>query len=398
MATVHIIGAGISGLAAATALSQAHVPVKLYEASTHAGGRCRTTRDPKVGAIDSGLHLFSGAGRELWHFIDRIGSREAFQPVVMPWIVHDGQDHPLDTKHLPYLPLADAARLARYLAWPGDAALNAVLAEESPYFDQWLAPMARLALHRPAHGAAARQWRAAMLRQLRRGGTQWFMARESLQQSFLAPALAQLEYQGSSVYYGQPLKALELSDDHVRQLNFARQRVALDAQDVVIVATPAPVTGALLPMVATPPSQISSITLHYAIDHREPAGSVRVLANRAADLVRYDTDAIRTTIRLAEPSWHSDDAVLAAHVWRDLQRIHPYLPALPDWAIWREKRAGHRPLDRALPAPALPARLLLAGDWLDATRASSLNVAAASGHRAAAQAMTLIGKQLLRAQ
>ncbi|HEY7973696.1 MAG TPA: NAD(P)-binding protein, partial [Xanthobacteraceae bacterium] len=40
--TVHIIGAGLAGLAAAVRLTGRGVPVTLHEAANHAGGRCRT--------------------------------------------------------------------------------------------------------------------------------------------------------------------------------------------------------------------------------------------------------------------------------------------------------------------------------------------------------------------
>ena len=40
--TVHIIGAGISGLAAAVRLANANYKVHLHEATQQAGGRCRS--------------------------------------------------------------------------------------------------------------------------------------------------------------------------------------------------------------------------------------------------------------------------------------------------------------------------------------------------------------------
>jgi protoporphyrinogen oxidase len=55
---VHIVGAGVAGLAAAVALSAERRPISLYEASQHAGGRCRSFFDSELGCrIDNGNHL-----------------------------------------------------------------------------------------------------------------------------------------------------------------------------------------------------------------------------------------------------------------------------------------------------------------------------------------------------
>ena len=48
--TVYVIGAGIAGLSAAYTLTKAGIPVAVYEASAHAGGRCHSFFDKKLTA------------------------------------------------------------------------------------------------------------------------------------------------------------------------------------------------------------------------------------------------------------------------------------------------------------------------------------------------------------
>ncbi len=58
MKTVHVIGAGLAGLSAATALAAKGTRVALYEAAPQAGGRCRSYFDPVLGqTIDNGNHF-----------------------------------------------------------------------------------------------------------------------------------------------------------------------------------------------------------------------------------------------------------------------------------------------------------------------------------------------------
>ena len=56
--TAHIIGAGISGLAAAVRLANAGFQVHVHEATQQAGGRCRSYFDAQTQlVIYNGKHL-----------------------------------------------------------------------------------------------------------------------------------------------------------------------------------------------------------------------------------------------------------------------------------------------------------------------------------------------------
>ncbi len=74
---VHIIGAGLAGLAAAVRLTKAGTAVVLHEAANHAGGRCRTYHDPALDmAIDNGNHLVLSGNRATMDFVATIGARD----------------------------------------------------------------------------------------------------------------------------------------------------------------------------------------------------------------------------------------------------------------------------------------------------------------------------------
>src|SRR5258708_18008010 len=72
---VHVVGAGLAGLAAATALAAEGVTVELSEAAGQAGGRCRSYFDPQIGlTIDNGNHLVLSGNRAVNQYLARIGA------------------------------------------------------------------------------------------------------------------------------------------------------------------------------------------------------------------------------------------------------------------------------------------------------------------------------------
>ena len=73
----YVIGAGLSGLSAATILAARGVSVTLMEAAGQAGGRCRSYFDSVMdGVIDNGNHLVLSGNRAVHAYLERIGARD----------------------------------------------------------------------------------------------------------------------------------------------------------------------------------------------------------------------------------------------------------------------------------------------------------------------------------
>ncbi len=89
-----VVGGGIAGLAAATALAEEGAGVLLLEARPYLGGRARSWLDPDSGAVvDNGQHLLMGCYAETLRLLDRIGAADgiAWQDRLdVPFIDHDG--------------------------------------------------------------------------------------------------------------------------------------------------------------------------------------------------------------------------------------------------------------------------------------------------------------------
>ncbi len=70
---VAVVGAGWAGMAAAIELAQARIPVTVFEAARHLGGRARTVEVEGM-ALDNGQHILIGAYRETLRLMRAVGA------------------------------------------------------------------------------------------------------------------------------------------------------------------------------------------------------------------------------------------------------------------------------------------------------------------------------------
>ena len=76
--TVHVVGAGLAGLAAAVRLAGRGADVVVHEAAGQAGGRCRSYHDPALDmVIDNGNHLLLSANHAALAFLATIGAADS---------------------------------------------------------------------------------------------------------------------------------------------------------------------------------------------------------------------------------------------------------------------------------------------------------------------------------
>src|SRR5690349_23540599 len=75
--SVHVVGAGLAGLAAAVRLAGRGASVVVHEAAGQAGGRCRSYHDPALDMmIDNGNHLLLSANHAALGYLETIGAAD----------------------------------------------------------------------------------------------------------------------------------------------------------------------------------------------------------------------------------------------------------------------------------------------------------------------------------
>ena len=171
--TVHIVGAGLAGLAAAVRLSAGPRAVAIHEATLVPGGRCRSYYDHSTGMlIDNGTHILMSSNHAARGYAETVGGAaglggpaQADYPFVdlaskarwslrfnegrMPWWVFDKDRRVPDTNVADYLPLAR-------LAFSGaDRPIGEVTNCSGPLYQRLLEPLLLAALNiEPRQGSA----------------------------------------------------------------------------------------------------------------------------------------------------------------------------------------------------------------------------------------------------
>jgi len=410
--TIHVVGAGLSGLACATALAAAGRSVTLYEATDHAGGRCRSWYDGLLDrTIDNGNHLILGANPECFAYLDRIGGRAGLltvDPVALPFLdLRDGRSWCLRPGKGPLpLWLADPARrvpdsgVLDYLsvfklAFAGpDTSVADLLPMEDRLTARLWKPLSVSILNTPYEEGSARLLWSVFRRTLLSGADAcrpWIAGAGGLSAALVDPALAYLDRSGATVRFGARLKAVARAEDgRAAVLDFGLERVALGAGDSVVLALPPDAISRLLPNLTVPNRFHAIVNAHYRLDaplHLPGGLPLLGLVGGVAEWLFGRDDVLSVTVSAADALVDRDVEDLLALIWRDVAAATGLDPDHPAPSrIVKEKRAtiaAAPDQERRRPKAKVAANLFLAGDWTDTGLPATIEGAVQSGHRAA---------------
>ncbi|HLH11493.1 MAG TPA: hydroxysqualene dehydroxylase HpnE [Methylovirgula sp.] len=404
---VHIIGAGLAGLAAALRFADEARAVAIHEAAPQAGGRCRSYFDSSLGmTIDNGNHLLLSGNRAALDFLREIGSEAEFvgpgsaefsfldltsgetwrlRPNDGPipwWILQSG-------RRVPGTRAADYLDILRLLFAPQGAPIKAALNCRGLLYERLWRPFFLAALNTaPEEGAASLA--AAILREtLAKGGQACrpLVALNGLSSAFIAPALRHLESKNVQIFFERRLLGIKFDAGRVASLDFADERIEVAAEDKVILAVPAPVAASLVPGLITPQSFRAIVNGHFKIT--PPAGFPPILGviNGTIEWLFAFPDRLSVTISAADGLIDLSRDELARRIWSDVARATQIAQPMPAWQIIKEKRAtfaatAEEELRRPKAQTAF-SNLVLAGDWTATGLPATIEGAIRSGFTAA---------------
>ena len=405
--TVHIIGAGISGLSAAVRLANAGFKVHVHEATQQAGGRCRSYFDAATNlTIDNGNHLLLSGNSHAVAYARSIGTEAGLvgpKRAQFPFVdLATGQRWQLDLGdgRLPLWVFDEARRvpdtgLLDYLAlmpliWaaPGKRVGDTIRCEGTLY-QRLVQPLLLAALNvDPPEGSAGLA--GAVVREtLLAGGRACrpLIARDGLSAVLVEPAIELLKGNGASIQFGHELREFGMSANSIGELRFGEDTVAIGPDDAVVLAVPPRAAASLLPGLKTPSKFRAIVNAHFRFDPPRDQPAILGVVGGLVEWLFAFPQRLSITISNADRLLELPREQLAQTIWRDICKAAGIRSELPPWQIVRERRATFEatPEQNALRPGAATNRknLFLAGDWTDTGLPATIEGSARSGNRAA---------------
>ena len=414
-ATTWIIGAGLAGLSAATALAGRGRRVELIEGAAQPGGRCRSYFDPQLGmTIDNGNHLVLSGNRAVMAYLRRVGASDrlagpdkaeiAFADLrtglrwtvrpndgPLPWWIFDPRRRVAGTGPLDYL------GLLALLYPPAGRRVDQVLACRGPLWDRLMDPFLLAVLNiRPEEGSA--DLAAAVMREtLAKGGAACRprIASPTLAAAFIDPAVAYLEAHGGRLRCGRRARALNYEEGRVAAIQLPDEEILIGADDSVVVATPPWTVKELVPGTDAPDQFCAIVNAHFKLEPPPGLAPMLGLIGGTAEWIFAFEDRISVTVSGADRLLDIDRETLAATLWEDVAQAHGLSADLPPWQIVKERRAAFAATPKqAARRPGARTRwsnLFRAGDWTATGLPATIEGALRSGETAADLAMAGVG-------
>jgi squalene-associated FAD-dependent desaturase len=405
--TIHVIGAGLSGLAAAIRLAGQGERVVVHEATAAAGGRCRSFYDHTLGmTIDNGNHLVLSGNRAALAFLDMVGAKERLvgpRDAEFPFYDHATRQHWTlriskgrfpswvfdpdarvpDTVPLDYLKLAP-------LLWAGKRkTVGESIPTSGMLFKRLVEPVLVAALNVGAAEGSAKLAGAVVRETLLAGGAACrpLVARDGLTGAFIDPAVEFLRARGCDIRFEHQLHGLRQSGDRVEALQFADGETVLGKGDRVVLAVPFWIATSLLPGIPAPVETRAIVNGHFRIVPPASVPPVMGLVNATTEWIFAYPDRVSITISNADHLVSAPRDKLAQEIWNEIQAATGIAEPLPAWQIVRERRATFASIpaeDAKRPGPRTGwHNLVLAGDWTDTGLPATIEGSIRSGFKAA---------------
>jgi squalene-associated FAD-dependent desaturase len=411
--TVHIVGAGVSGLAAAVTVTNHGRRAVVYEATQQAGGRCRSFYDKSLEElIDNGNHAVFGANTHVFSYLSEINAKGELTAVNesgdLPfvdcasgkrWTVRPGRGRiPLwifdSRRRPPDTSLTDFGSACRLLWARDDQRVGDVLEASRPIWSRFWDPLCTAALNTRPDVASAALFGAVLWKLVASGGEglRTYVAKTSLSDTFIAPAIKTLAEHGGIIHFNAPLKDIDISGDKTT-LQFRRDCLTIDSKDSVILCLPPwskPISTVVGTGLSFTPSSI--LNVHFKVECMNENSRVVGLVNSTAQWVFTRPGMASVTVSASDQVLSEPSPTLIDTIWGEVMfALNIPDTATPPHRVIAERRST--PVQDPSFAANRPSEntdhpnVFLAGDWMATGLPCTLESAIMSGQKAARLAM-----------
>lgn len=365
--TVHIIGAGLSGLASAFYLLEKTKNKKIivYEATSQAQGRCASYFDKTLDAkIDNGTHLMLGANKTLLFMLEKCQTKTPLKKIGNDFLFYQRNQEPfkISTKS----PLSALPHLKKIYPLLIESLLNT-----------------------PFKQADKIMGLKTLLQCMGKKNGHVLLANPSLKDSVITPIVQYLQKNNVEFRLAHRLKSL-----NENQLVFFNETLPLEKKDKVILAVDAKNLKVLLPSLSEKnfptPSFQAIVGVHYKLKTTLPQNSAFIgLVGCIGHWIFIKNNIVSVTISAANKLIETNTPdEIASKVWIEINDILNLSLPLPVYRVIIEKRATplqtkHTNKTRLKTTQSGLNNLFLAGDFIKTNLPCTIEGALLSGKNAA---------------
>jgi hydroxysqualene dehydroxylase len=413
--TIHIVGAGLAGLAAAVRMAQSGRRVALYEGAGHAGGRCRSYHDTALDRrIDNGNHLLFSGNHAAMGYLRAIGAGDTLDgpaQAEFPFLdLETGEDWRIKLdpgrvqlgllsaeRRIPGTTVMDYLGGLKFLTAGVGKTVAQCFDTTRPMYRRFWEPLAVAALNTSGDEGMARLMWPVLRETFGKGeaASRPRYVRDGLSESFIEPALRLLGDQGAEVRFNARLKGLTIEDNVIGALEFGDGTVPISTDDAIILAVPPQAVHGLLPDIEVPLETRAIVNGHFILPRSINEWTPMGLIGGTAQWLFARGDVASVTISAADELADEPADLIAEKVWPEIVRALNLGGApLGAYRIVKEKRATFAQTpDQVAKRPGTHSgygNLFLAGDWTNTGLPATIEGAIRSGNAAADAARRLV--------
>jgi squalene-associated FAD-dependent desaturase len=405
---IHVLGAGLAGLAAALTLSKAGREVTIHEAANHAGGRCRSYHDPVLDrVIDNGNHLMMSANDHVFAYLKEVGARARVtvtDPAAYPFVdVTTGERWTVrpNAGRVPWWLLVPSRTVkgARWRDWlQGTGLLSAgpdrtvadCLSQDTMLWRRFWEPLTVGALNCAPDEGAASLLAEVYRRTFAKGeaASRPTFVKQSLADALIEPAIALLENRRVKFHFRGRVRRIDRTDDRITGFETMRETVILEDNDRIVMALPSWSVADLLPQISPPVGARMILNLHFKLAAQPDLPPVTGLTGSIAQWLFIKGEIASVTVSAADAFAETPAEDIARRIWPEIA-VALGIPGAPEppCRVVKEKRATflETPANEARrPGPVTQwQNLFLAGDWTATGLPATIEGAIQSGRKAA---------------